>query len=105
MLIKINISNIFLAFKYVKHYHLGQMLRSTFQSNLSHDKTNVKNKMTIPIINHKSLKKSLAIPKSRINHSCWALQTWKARKKIQDVSPLWLPSLGFSITFYSPNDV
>ena len=30
----INISNLFLTFKYVKHYHLGQILRSTFQSNL-----------------------------------------------------------------------
>ena len=34
MLIAVNISNLFLAFKYVKHYHLGHKLRSTFHSNL-----------------------------------------------------------------------
>jgi len=34
MLIKIIILNLFLAFKCVKHYHLGQKLGSTFQSNL-----------------------------------------------------------------------
>jgi len=34
MLITINISNLFLAFKYVKHYHLGQMVRSIFQLNI-----------------------------------------------------------------------
>jgi len=49
----INISNIFLAFKYVKHYHLGQMLKSTFQSNLRikimNKDSNFKNKMIISI--------------------------------------------------------
>jgi len=29
----------------------------------------------------------------------------KKEKKIQDVSPGRLPPLGFSITFYSPDDV
>jgi len=51
----IKISNLFLAFKYVKHYHLGQMLRSTFQSNLRikimNKDSKFKNKMIIPIIN------------------------------------------------------
>jgi len=51
----IDISNLFVTFKYVKHYHLGKMLRSTFQSNLRNkiiDKdSNFKNKMIIPIIN------------------------------------------------------
>jgi len=51
----INISNLFLAFKYVKHYHLGQMLKSIFQSNLRlkimNKDSNFNNKMTIPIIN------------------------------------------------------
>jgi len=32
--VDINISNLFLPFKYVKYYHLGQNLKSTFQSNL-----------------------------------------------------------------------
>jgi len=51
----INISNLFLTFKYIKHYHLGQMLRSTFQSNLwikiMNKDSNFNNKMTTPIIN------------------------------------------------------
>jgi len=54
MLIAIDISNIFLAFKYVKHYDIGQMLRSTFPvkfKDQNHDNSSVKNKMTIPIIN------------------------------------------------------
>jgi len=54
MLTTINIWNLFLAFKYVKYYHLGQMLRSTFQSNLRIKimiKQVLKNKMTILIIN------------------------------------------------------
>jgi len=29
----------------------------------------------------------------------------KQEKKIQDVSPWWLPPLGFSISFYSTYDV
>jgi len=53
---EINISNLFLAFKYVKNYHLGHMLRSTFQSNLRikimNQDSNFNSKMTIPIINH-----------------------------------------------------
>jgi len=51
----INISNIFLSFKYVKHNHLGHMLRSTFQSNLNikimNKDSNNNNIMTIQIIN------------------------------------------------------
>jgi len=50
----INILNLFLAFKYLKHYHLGQMLKSTFQSNLRikiRNNSSFKNKMIIPIIN------------------------------------------------------
>jgi len=50
----INISNIFLAFKYVKHYHLGQILRNTFQSDLSikiKNNSSFENKLTIPIVN------------------------------------------------------
>jgi len=50
----INISNVFLAFKYVKHYHLAQILKSTFQSNLRikiMNNSNFENKMIIPIIN------------------------------------------------------
>jgi len=34
-LIAINISNLFLAFKYVKHYHLIQKLKGILQSNLN----------------------------------------------------------------------
>jgi len=51
----INISNLFLVSKYFKHYHLGQMLISTFQSNLRtkimNKDSKFKNKMIIPIIN------------------------------------------------------
>ena len=51
----INISNLCLTFKYVKYYHLSQILRSTFQSNLRikimNKDSNFNNKMTIPIIN------------------------------------------------------
>ena len=56
---EINISNLFIAFKYVKHYHLSQMLRSTFQSNLRikivNKDSNFKNKMIIPVIKNKIL--------------------------------------------------
>ena len=51
---EINISNLFIAFKYVKHYHLGQMLRSTFQTNLRikiMNNSSFENKVIIPIIN------------------------------------------------------
>ena len=52
---EISISNQFLTFKYIKHYHLGQMLRSVFQSNLRikimNKDSNFNNKMTISIIN------------------------------------------------------
>jgi len=51
----INISNIFPTFKYVKHYYLGQMLRSTFLTNLRikimNKCSNFNNKITISIIN------------------------------------------------------
>ena len=50
----INISNLFLAFKYVKHYHVGQILISAFQSNLRikvMNNSDFENKMIIPIIN------------------------------------------------------
>jgi len=49
----VNILNLFIAFKYVKHYHLGQMLKSIFQSNIRikimNNDSNFKNKMILPI--------------------------------------------------------
>jgi len=51
----INISNLFITFKYVKYYHLGRMLTSTSQTNLRikimNKDSNFKNKMIILIIN------------------------------------------------------
>ena len=52
----VNISNLFLAFEYVKHYHLGQMLRSTFQS-----------KLRIKIMNNSSFENKMIIP-DNTNH-------------------------------------
>jgi len=54
MLIAINLLNLFISFKYIKHYHLGQMFKNIFQSNLRikiMNNSSFENKITIPIIN------------------------------------------------------
>jgi len=80
----INISNLFIALKYVKHYHLGQKLRSTFQSNLNFEimvnqtlqikqqyQSSIKNKILCLDITsiHKSLNILLPIPHSRNSYT------------------------------------
>jgi len=117
-LVAINISNLFLAFKYVKHSDLGQKLRSTFQSNINfkimvnqafqtkwHYQSSIKNKILCLDITsiHKSLNRLLPIPKDRISHTWWLFQTGRARKEDYECFSLTAATSRVSNTSYPPN--
>ena len=117
-MIAINISNLFLAFKHVKHYHLGQKHISIFRSNLNFEimvnqalqtkwqyQSSIKNKtLCLDITSiHKNLNKLLLIPKDRIGHTWRILHTGKAWKEDPGCLSFTTASSNVSHTSYSPN--
>jgi len=93
-------------------------VRSTFRSNISFEimvnqtlqtkwqyQSSIKNRilcLNITSIN-KSFNRLLSIPKGRISHTCWLLQTRRARKEDSGCFSFMVASFRASNTSYPPN--